>query len=310
MPVLIRVAEVLESWPQWGIVLLGGVPIAIIGVLDYLTGAHLTLSAVYLIPVSLVAWAVGGRIAILLSIVTASTSFFAELMTPHMSESILVPIWNAVSRLIVFLFVVALFGHLRGSRVRAEEAAERDFLTGIANSRAFASIAGREIERSRRYGEPFTVAYLDLDNFKSINDRFGHSTGDRVLRRVAEALRANTRVTDMVARLGGDEFAILLSGTNPSDADYVLRLVWERMARAFHDADIVVTYSLGAVTFVTPPASLDAMLRAADDLMYRAKREAKGSYLHALAGTLDAPASYHDDRMTTGNGGDVDVRGT
>ncbi|MDQ4044544.1 MAG: hypothetical protein M3173_03730, partial [Chloroflexota bacterium] len=93
-------------------------------------------------------------------------------------------------------------------------------------------------------------------------------------------------------------------------ADYVLRLVWERMARAFHDADIVVTYSLGAVTFVTPPASLDAMLRAADDLMYRAKREAKGSYLHALAGTLDAPASYHDDRMTTGNGGDVDVRGT
>src|SRR6185312_6159583 len=97
-----------------------------------------------------------------------------------------------------------------------------DALTGVANGRTFYDLARVELCRFQRTGRPFTVAYLDLDNFKQVNDRLGHPAGDDLLRRVAQVLRDNTRVLDVPARLGGDEFALLLPETDAEDALPVL----------------------------------------------------------------------------------------
>ena len=93
-----------------------------------------------------------------------------------------------------------------------------DFLTGVLNSRAFYQIATAEIQRSGRYGHPLTLAYIDLDNFKTVNDEFGHSTGDELLKTVARTFSDNLRSSDYVARLGGDEFAILMTETSAQAA--------------------------------------------------------------------------------------------
>ena len=93
-----------------------------------------------------------------------------------------------------------------------------DPLTGVANSRVFLELLKREIARARRYKRPLTLAYLDLDNFKSVNDILGHAMGDKVLQTVVSTVNANIRVTDVVGRLGGDEFVLLLPETDMQGA--------------------------------------------------------------------------------------------
>ncbi len=110
------------------------------------------------------------------------------------------------------MIVVVILSTLKGVLEREKIFARKDFLTGIANRQAFFEFAGIEINRCRRHEYPLTVAYIDCDNFKAINDYFGHQTGDNLLMSVADILQKIIRATDIVARLGGDEFAVLLPG--------------------------------------------------------------------------------------------------
>jgi diguanylate cyclase (GGDEF)-like protein len=150
-----------------------------------------------------------------------------------------------------------------------------DVLTQLYNRRAFAEMAEAEIERVARYGGRFTVAYLDLDDFKQINDRFGHETGDRVLVQTAQAIRKSLRVNDIVARLGGDEFIVLLPQTEPSDAEAVLRKLETQLSDVMKQGQWPVTVSIGAATFEKPPASVKQMVEVVDGLMYSAKASGK-----------------------------------
>ena len=120
---------------------------------------------------------------------------------------------NSVAHMAAFATIIALLSSLRRSHAAERRLARTDPLTGIANPRSFVEAANAELERQLRFQRPLTVAYLDLDNFKTVNDRFGHRTGDEVLSAVARALRESTRATDHLARLGGDEFAVLMPET-------------------------------------------------------------------------------------------------
>jgi diguanylate cyclase (GGDEF)-like protein len=154
-----------------------------------------------------------------------------------------------------------------------------DYLTGLANRRAFEELFAMECKRSQRYKRPITLVYMDLDDFKKVNDGRGHQTGDEVLIAVAASLRTNLRATDCVARLGGDEFAILLPETDEEAALIIMKKLEAVLQRLRSSKDWPIGFSFGVVTFPAPLESLEAMLERADKLMYEAKHGGKSAML-------------------------------
>jgi diguanylate cyclase (GGDEF)-like protein/PAS domain S-box-containing protein len=149
---------------------------------------------------------------------------------------------------------------------------DHDFLTGAFNRRRFAQELEREVERSRRYALGGAIVVIDLDNFKLINDTFGHDAGDDVLKGIAAALRARTRTTDLLARLGGDEFAVLLPEVNVEEASMVARELVKALGlhtAVLGDQTIQVTASAGVAAF--DGLSDAQVLACADHAMYEAK---------------------------------------
>jgi diguanylate cyclase (GGDEF)-like protein/PAS domain S-box-containing protein len=160
---------------------------------------------------------------------------------------------------------------------REKDDARLDFLTRIANRRAFYEIAFTESARARRYGRSLTLIYLDLDNFKQVNDTYGHEVGDELLIEVAATIRSNVRTTDTVARLGGDEFALLLPETDQDAALLVTNKLREVLLNSMQRKNWPVTVSIGLVTFSTPPESVEEMVKQADAVMYSVKARGKNS---------------------------------
>ena len=148
-------------------------------------------------------------------------------------------------------------------------------MTGAMNRRYFYELVQMEIDRIRRYSHPFTVVYLDLDNFKQMNDRYGHEIGDEVLRIVASQLKSMLRKTDIVARLGGDEFAILLPFATARRAEAAVCRIHAHLKALVIQKNWPLTVSMGSVTCVTPPVSLAHLIDLADQVMYEVKKSTK-----------------------------------
>jgi diguanylate cyclase (GGDEF)-like protein len=155
--------------------------------------------------------------------------------------------------------------------------ARTDFLTGVLNARFFHELAQMEINRSARYQRPFTVVFIDVDNFKTINDTFGHTTGDTVLHTIAENIQQNLRKTDIVARVGGDEFVVLLPESDPITAPTVLNNMQQALLKEMQANGWTVTFSIGALTLAGTQISVDELLGRADQLMYVVKNSGKNN---------------------------------
>jgi diguanylate cyclase (GGDEF)-like protein len=167
---------------------------------------------------------------------------------------------------------------------REKELARTDMLTGLANRRAFYEALQAERARTARYGRPMTLVYLDLDNFKRVNDTLGHAVGDDLLACVADLLRRTLRASDTVGRLGGDEFALLLPETTAQAAEALLQKLGSVLMDTMQAKQWPVTFSMGAAAFLDNPASVEEMIRTADELMYSVKKSGKNRISVALMG--------------------------
>lgn len=263
--------------------------VGLLGRLEYLWSPQGDLEPCYLIPIVLVAW-YGGRAAMVMGIGSSLLAgYLAARLSGRMATFWGVAAWNGMMRLALFCSATLLVAALRTMWEREKELGRLDGLTRVPNRRAFFELAEGELRRARRYGHPFTLAYLDLDNFKWINDSFGHRTGDGVLRLVAETLLRGVRSTDIVARLGGDEFAILLPETSEAAAKQVLCKLRARLGETMMQHTWSVSCSIGAATFVQPSVSIEEMLEVADALLYEAKRTGKNFIRHEVCGEGTAP---------------------
>jgi diguanylate cyclase (GGDEF)-like protein len=281
--------DYLAGQPKRLVIAEGLALIALVAVLDYLTPWDDSLAIFYLLPISLVAWGVGRWQGIVISFMTTA-AWLLIYMLDNPGYAHPAPYWNSMVRLAFYLMVTLSLSSLKQALDREKKLASTDPLTGIRNGRFFHEAAGAEIERAKRYGRPFTVAYFDLDNFKEVNDRFGHSRGDELLRLVAAAVRTNLRKTDCVARLGGDEFAVLLPETGYRPAAAVLRKIHQLILEKMRQVGFPVTCSIGAVTFVRPARSAEELIRRADTCMYAAKKNGKNRLRHGLVGAHRRPA--------------------
>ncbi len=272
--------EFLQRQPKWTIVTAGGILALALGCIDYLTGPDLSFVIFYLIPVFLVAWYADRSAGFAIALLSGIAWFSADVLSMPSGLHPLVTSWNVVTKIGFFLIVNHMVASQRWGLERERQMARRDHLTGVANSRHFAEVASQEIRRAGRYQHPFTLAYLDIDDFKRVNDTEGHSAGDALLVAVASSIRDAIRSTDVIARLGGDEFAVLLPETGFDASAVVIRKVFEGLHAAVSRKEWPVTFSIGVVTFVTPPESTDSMIRTADKVMYAVKHGGKNRVLH------------------------------
>jgi len=245
-----------------------------LGIIDYFTGIELTISLFYLFPISLASWSLGKKPGL-------TTAFFAVIIwqTSNLlaGEQIskFAVIWNTTARLAIFLIFSTLLSEFRALLEHQTELSRTDPLTGILNRRAFYEAATAELKRIDRTQKPLTVVYIDLDNFKSVNDVFGHLVGDKVLQRVAERIKLQLRGTDFVSRLGGDEYALLLPETDETASKIVLPRLQSALLKEMTEAKWPVTFSLGVLTCSIAPPSVQDTLHLADLIMYAAKRHGK-----------------------------------
>ena len=159
-----------------------------------------------------------------------------------------------------------------------ERLAMMDELTGLMNRRAFFNQGAKEVSRAQRHQTPLSLLMMDVDVFKTVNDRYGHAAGDRVLQHVSNKIEENVRKMDLVARMGGEEFSVLLPSTDANDALKLaerVRQAIEKESCQFQDQTIDVTVSIGVASYDEEILSLEAILRRADDSMYQAKNQGR-----------------------------------
>jgi diguanylate cyclase (GGDEF)-like protein len=271
-----KLNESLKESPRSYVIFIASLLISLMGYIDYLTGSEIMITILYLLPISFATWYAGRHVGTLMSIITASVWFLANLSVTEQYSHLIVPCWNTAVMLATFLIFTYILSALRDRLDEEESLSRTDSLTGAMNRRYFFESAEREMRRAGRYKHPFTVAYIDLDNFKSVNDSFGHAAGDSLLRTVSDTLCTSLRNTDTFARIGGDEFAIILPETGDHESVKMLfSKVRDNLLEAMKKKNWTVTFSIGVAIYLNPPDSVDEMINIPDNVMYSIKNDGK-----------------------------------
>jgi len=271
----LRLIRTVDNWNPTLSLFLAFCLVVVIGVLDYVTGIELALSVFYLLPLAVLAWKGGRWLGLAGSVVCTAVWAVARAAAGQRFSSPFLLYWNIGSRFVSFELMAFLLSSLKSSYVYLESLSRTDPLTGCFNTRTFLDLLNTEIERSRRYKRPLTLAYFDLDNFKTVNDTFGHAAGDLVLKSVVVTLRSNIRVSDILGRLGGDEFALVLPETDREAALTALSKIRTGILQEMSAKDWPVTVSIGSVTCLETYLEPTEFMKRADDLLYQSKLNGK-----------------------------------
>lgn len=179
------------------------------------------------------------------------------------------------------ILLVSWIARIRQELDQARQFARVDSLTGIANRLSILESLEAELSRVRRFGRTFSIAVIDCDGFKKINDVRGHLVGDRCLQRIASVLHNHIRAYDRVGRLGGDEFVVILSEANPEDVKGIIQRMRSELHTDLNHDYPSLSFSIGVASVqqtghrASPPLDWCECLQAADDAMYAAKRNGK-----------------------------------
>ena len=176
--------------------------ILLIGYYDYKTGAQISMMLLYAVPILVSSWYCGKLEGIIVAVFAAASWLIVNLTNQLHSESATIISWNAFTRLSIFVliaYIISLQAQLRRLLEREKLRADTDSMTRLLNTGAFRARVEQEIFRAQRYKHPLSLAYIDLDNFKQVNDIQGHAQGDNLLQQVSEIITNNIRIIDIAA---------------------------------------------------------------------------------------------------------------
>ena len=292
--------QYVRRLPDWVQVAIGVGLIAGLTVFKLEFGSGVMLVDFLIIPVVGVGWfASSPRYGYLVALVAAANSAVLAVYTETEASWSTAALTGSV-RFVLYVAILTLLGMMRRERAGDQHAATTDRKTGAVNAHAFHERAEIEVERAQRHGGELSLAYVDLDDFKAVNDGLGHAEGDRVLLEVSHVMRTEVRATDTVGRVGGDEFAILMPETGAGAARTVIERVRSELSRVRTRDGRSIACSIGLVTFGRPPASLGELIDAGDELMYLAKQSGKDRIEQAERSGSAAPMCVCDpDRRAT-----------
>ncbi|MBV9211543.1 MAG: GGDEF domain-containing protein [Acidobacteria bacterium] len=287
---MLRVIKFLAGQSKPFMLALSLLLVLLIGLADYLAGPDISLLVFFMLPIFLAVWFVGKRAGLGVLILSGAVWTTLALTTSHLYSHPSIPYWNILTRLSFILIFANILTSLKKVLEHEQELARTDYLTGVANRRYFYELADMEIKRARRHERPFSVTYMDIDDFKEVNDRFGHSAGDMLLRTITETIKSDVRSIDTVTRLGGDEFAILMPETGSEAARAVVNRIQKSLLKVVRQNGWPVTFSIGVATWTNPPRTVDEMVKRADTLMYAVKGSGKNRVGHEVFGAQEAAA--------------------
>lgn len=258
--------------------------VLLIGWIDYATGPGLALSLFYLVPVTAAAWFGGTRRALAVAVVASFAGLTADLAwRSNVAQSG----WNGFTGMVIFIGIAWVVGKLRDDRHSLATAAARearlartDRVTALANSRAFLEELQREVDQGQPEQTQLALFFIDLDNFKSVNDKFGHAAGDDALQKVGDAIVATIRPEDVAARLGGDEFGVLARDVSPEKAFSIAQEILDcirKVARDYPGTSLAAT--VGVAYSSVKPETAEELLHIADAAMYEGKQASKGQVI-------------------------------
>jgi diguanylate cyclase (GGDEF)-like protein len=280
--------DFLSSLSRPLLVLLIGGLLSVLGVVDYFTGTDISISFFFLAPIVIAAWYINRSAGMGVSIASAAIWFVVNgPALPVQEFRFGVLIWNAGVRLGFFVVVTALVSVLHQAIDRERLLARTDYLTGVKNDRSFYEQAAIELRRARRHNRPMSIAYIDVDDFKELNDRFGHHEGDSALRAIGAALLRYVRATDVVGRMGGDEFAVLLPEAGEDEAVKTVKRLHKLLTTELRGKGWPITLSIGVLTCTTAPSEINRLMKEVDALMYEVKRSGKNHVRHKTMACKD-----------------------
>ena len=254
--------------------------VLVTGLFDYYTGYELSFSIFYMVPISLAAWFSGRMMGVFISMFSAFVWFNVDHFSGHIYTNAAIPFWNGFVRLGFFILITLLLSEVKFRLKNETELARKDNLTGLMNARFFKDTTYNQMEIAIRHNHQIVIGYIDLDNFKTINDTSGHSEGDRVLKAVGDVINNSLRISDLAGRLGGDEFAVFLPETDRDGAELVFTKIHEKLAEEVKNNNWPVGFSIGVAIFKNIPLHADDALKFADSLMYKVKKSGKNNILY------------------------------
>lgn len=260
----------LESKPKAFSLVIGLMCLGVNVFVDWYYGTAYDFTFIYIFPVALTTWFAGKRGGLFIAALAAiSYSINKELFLD------MAAVWNATGTFIVFSAIGILVRSVRVMWEKEQSLSSHDCLTGLLNSRAFIELLGYEIHRCIRSPAPFTLAYIDLDSFKEVNDKYGHQGGDQLLKSIADIMRSTFRSTDLISRMGGDEFAIFFPNTDMEHVRVIEEKFRHKFSASMKKNNFPTSFSMGIVTFNLPPTNADDAINQADKAMYLAKYSGK-----------------------------------
>lgn len=269
-----------KEWLGIGVILL----LALVAV-DYATGFRLHFTVMYAVPLMIFTWITSRLLGVILAIVMCTTWAYVDVVAGYYRDQPQLLYWDWGAVLLGYVIMIAGVAALRDLLKNAHSESRRDPLSGLVNKAGFYQVVGAEIEMCRRYHRTLSIAYIDCDDFKTVNDKFGHHVGDDLLRIVSTTMARKLRASDLAGRLGGDEFAVMLPETSAEACRMVIEMLQQRLLLEMKQHDWPVTFSIGIATFMRMPTSIEEMIRQADKLMYAVKHSSKGAIKQEIFGS-------------------------
>ncbi len=258
-----------------------------VGLVDFVTGVDVRVTALYFLPLAYAGHRLGrpgAAVASLFSVVAWLVAFWG---TAPGDVPVYVFVIDFFTQGTAFLVVALLVARLAELLEQARESSRKDALTGLNSRPAFVEQAGVALALCKRHMRPVTLAFIDLDHFKRVNDSAGHARGDRLLQAFGTALAGSLRASDIGARFGGDEFVVLLPETGPDDGPGFCEQLQAKLDAVLGLSGFGVTTSIGVAIDAKATVDLDTLLAHADAQMYDGKRGATKHFRVRLLDPID-----------------------
>lgn len=262
------------AFAQDAVLTVGILMLMALAAIDWALGSDILLHGLYEFPLAGIAYHCQQKRWVRLAFVLTSALQLLVIFS-YVDIFLVTKISSALIALTSSFLVLYLAEVARDNYLENMVLATHDSLTGLHNRRSFEEIADAEIARQKRYGGVFSLAIIDLDHFKALNDSQGHQAGDAALVLLSHVLRNSTRESDLIARLGGDEFAVLMPNTAGEDCAHLCQHLAVEIAKHMANSDFPITASIGSITFEQGPESIRIAAQMADKAMYEAKEKGK-----------------------------------